>query len=81
MRNANQKTKDGVTVVTNYEGGKLKYGKVKPEGKPRSTYEKAMDYMKTPSKKVENTVKKQGKPVTKSNAKGTLGSKNSRKRH
>jgi hypothetical protein len=81
MSKHNQKSKDGVTVMTNYDGGKLKYGKVKAVDRKMTTYEKAMDAMKVPSKKVENTVKKQGKPVTKSNAKGTLGSKNSRKRN
>jgi hypothetical protein len=75
----NQK-KDGVTVMKNYQGGNLKYGKVTAEGKPRSTYEKAMDALKTPSTKVEGKTKK-GKAVTKSNAKGKLGSKNSRKRN
>jgi hypothetical protein len=81
MRNANQKTKDGITVMKNHQGGNLKYGAVKAIDKKMSTYEKAMDFMKAPSTKVEGKVKKQGKPVTKSNAKGTLGSKNSRKRN
>lgn len=81
MSQHNQQTKDGVTTVKSLEGGTLKYGKVKPEDRKMSTYEKAMDAMKVPSTKVENKVKKQGKPITKSNTKGTLGSKNSRKKN
>ena len=46
-----------------------------------STYDKAMKYMEAPSKKVENTVKKAAKPVTKTNTGGKYGSKNSRKRN
>lgn len=76
----NQKSKD-VTVVEGYDGKKIKYGKVKAEGKPMSTYDKAMKYMEAPSKKVENTVKKAAKPVTKTNTGGKYGSKNSRKRN
>ena len=36
--------------------------------------------MKTPSTKLENTVKKKAKPVTKTNTGGKYGKKNSRKR-
>ena len=80
MSRANQKSREAV-VMKNYQGGNLKYGKVTAKGGEKSTYEKAMDAMKTPSMKLEGKVKKSGKAVTKSNTKGKLGSKNSRKRH
>jgi hypothetical protein len=76
----NQKDK-GVTIVQGYNGSKIKYGKVKAEDKQMSTYDKAMSYMEVPKKKVENTVKKAAKPVTKTNTGGKYGSKNSRKRN
>ncbi len=79
-----KKTNQGdssVTIVKDYTGNTVKYGKVQTEDRKMSTYEKAMDAMKTPTMKVEGKVKKKGKAVTKSNAKGTLGSKNSRKRN
>jgi hypothetical protein len=77
----NQKNEKGVTVVSDYSGNQVKYGKVKAEGKPMSTYDKAMEAMKVPSTKLENTVKKSAEPVTKTNTGGKYGSKNSRKRN
>lgn len=33
--------KNGITVVSDYSGKEIKYGKVKTDAKPMSTYEKA----------------------------------------
>ena len=38
--------KDGSTVVQDYTGNKVKYGKVEAVDKKMSSYEKAMDAMK-----------------------------------
>lgn len=72
--------KAGVTVQKAYDGRTIKHGKVETVDRRMSTYEKAMDAMKQGSGK-EGGVKSKAKPVTKSNAKGTLGKKNSRKRN
>ena len=45
--------KDGVTVVTDYNGNTVKYGSVKADDTPRSTFEKAemaMNKTKTKNK-------------------------------
>jgi hypothetical protein len=45
MAKKNQQA-DGVTVVTNYAGNTVKYGKVKADPTPKSTYEKAQSKIK-----------------------------------
>jgi hypothetical protein len=76
----NQKMQEGITVKTDY--GTAKMGKAVAQDLNMSTYEKAYHYLdKMQGTPKEGGVKRQAKPVTKSNAKGTLGSKNSRKRN
>lgn len=79
MANQNQQN-SSVIVQKAYDGRTIKHGKVQTIDRGMSTYEKAMDAMKQGSGK-EGGVKRKAKPVTKSNAKGTLGKKNSRKRN
>ncbi len=66
--------KSTVTIVGNYG----KAGKAEVKDLEMSTYDKAYHYMDNGTPK-EGGVKRKAKKI-KSNAKGTLGSKNSRKR-
>ena len=43
--------KDGVTIVKDYTGNTVKYGKVEADKTPTSTYDKAMGFMDKSKKK------------------------------